>query len=1048
MRIALSCNPLGKANLEKKNMTSAQEKAFAATGCDVRFDNLTRQLFATDASIYQIEPIGVAFPRSAQQASAVIRAAADGNISITPRGAGTSLVGNAIGEGLIVDFSRYNRQITDLDLEKRTVRAGAGVVLDQLNAFLKPHGFCFGPDVATSSRATLGGMIANNSSGAHVPVYGTTADHVVSTEIILVDGRILKIGPAHNSLGAEREKIDKLIRTCVAEISERMPPGLLKRWPGYGLERFLRAPDNLNEILAGSEGTLAAIFSAELKISLLPREKGLGLIFFASVDEAMQATVELLDLKPAAIEHIDRPLLDQTKSQLHFQAARDLLELDSEPCESILLVEFYDLGSAATYRRFESADVSAHSKFSNIAERLALLQSRRLGLRTKILTDPHEMDLVWSVRKAGLSLLTGCIGAAKPVAFIEDAAVRPAQLPEYVRGLQSIMKPLGLEASYYGHAASGLLHVRPVLDLHSAADLKKFRQVADQTSALVRQFKGSLSAEHGVGTARTEYMREQLGDELLGVMREIKRAFDPKNIFNPGKIFEVGSAQRVETNRIDNHLRENFTKPLELSFTPRLAFAFKDRSFIGNLEQCNGCGGCRKDTPIMCPTFIATGEEIMSTRGRANIIRAALEMRFGVRSRRRGIAAFKSADTSAHSKDPLRSAELDAALSNCLSCKGCTPECPSNVNLALLKAEMLYARHQRDGLPLRERIFSSVDLLGRLGCAMPSFANAIVDLAPMRAIMEKTLGISAKRSLPHYTSERFDRWFQERSSVAALYERRTNNATVADRRYRRGRVILWDDTFVRYHEPHIGIAAVKVLETLGFEVSLVKNRKCCGRPAFSQGNLDAAARVGKHNVDLLNSAGSQQSTNPPSPSYGAASNSQLSAPPILFLEPSCWSMFVDDYRELKIDNAEQVAARCFLFEKFIDDLLDREPGALQFKDRPASSGQDQQVNVAIHPHCHAKSLMDPAFMARLVERLPGRKAQLLDTGCCGMAGAFGALAEKYELSVQVAADLLDKIDKQHPDIVVASGTSCRHQISDLTNVHPKHMAELIADALL
>jgi FAD/FMN-containing dehydrogenase/Fe-S oxidoreductase len=1027
-------------------VTSAQREVFAATGCDVRFDNLTRQLFAIDASIYQIEPIGVAFPRRASQASAVIKVAADENISVTPRGAGTSLVGNAIGEGLIVDFSRYNRQISDLDLERRTVRVGAGVVLDQLNAFLKPHGFCFGPDVATSSRATLGGMIANNSSGAHVPVYGTTADHIVSTEIVLVDGRILNVGPGFDSLNAERDKIDNLIRACTGEMAERMPPGLLKRWPGYGIERFSRAPNNLNEILAGSEGTLAAIFSAELKISPLPREKGLGLIFFESVGDAMQATVELLDLKPAAIEHIDRPLLDQTKSQLHFQAARDLLELDSDPCESILLVEFYDLGSAVPPtrdRRFESADVSAHSKFSNVAERLALLQSRRFGLRTKILTDPHEMNLVWSVRKAGLSLLTGCVGAAKPVAFIEDAAVRPAQLPAYVAGLKSIMKPLGLDASYYGHAASGLLHVRPVLDLHSAADLKKFRQVADQTSTLVRQFKGSLSAEHGVGTARTEYMLEQLGDELLGVMREIKRAFDPKNIFNPGKIFEVGSArcadqtpQRGVPTRIDNHLRENFTKPLELPFAPRLAFAFKDRSFIGNLEQCNGCGGCRKDTPIMCPTFIATGEEIMSTRGRANIIRAALGMRFGVRSRRRGIAAFKSADMSAHSKDPLRSAELDAALSNCLSCKGCTPECPSNVNLALLKAEMLYARHQRDGLPLRERIFSSVDLLGRLGCAMPRLANAIVDLAPVRAIMEKTLGISAKRSLPHYSTERFDRWFERHSS-----ERRTNNATVIDRRYSKGKVILWDDTFVRYHEPQIGIAAVKVLEALGFEVALVKKRQCCGRPAFSQGNLDAATRVGKHNVDLLNSAASQLST----------LNSQLSAPPILFLEPSCWSMFVEDYRELKIDNAEQVAARCFLFEKFIDDLLDREPDALQFKDRPASGAQDRQVNVAIHPHCHAKSLINPAFMARLVERLPGRKAQLLDTGCCGMAGAFGALAEKYALSVQVAADLLNKIDKEQPDVVVASGTSCRHQIADLIpqsrGTRPKHMAELLAEAI-
>src|SRR5438477_8693193 len=570
-------------------MTSAPERKIKQTGCDVRFDNLTRQLYATDASIYQIEPIGAAFPKSAQQAAAVIRAAADSGVSIIPRGAGTSLSGGAIGEGLIVDFSPHNRQIGKLDVEKRSVRVGAGVVLDQLNEFLRPHGFCFGPDVATSARATLAGMIANNSSGARCPIYGTTADHVLSLEIVMADGRIEKVGPMHKSLRAERAKIDKLIRAQSAEMADRWPPGLIKRWPGYGIERFLRAPDNLNEILAGSEGTLAAIFSAEVKISPLPREKGLGLIFFASVGEAMQATVELLDLKPAAIEHIDRPLFDQTKTQLLFQAARDLLELDSTPCESILIVEFY----------------------GDVAERLSILQSRKLGLRTKILTDSAQMNLVWSVRKSGLSLLTGGIGPAKPVAFIEDAAVRPAQLPEYVRGLQSIMKPLGLEASYYGHAASGLLHVRPVLDLHSGSDLKKFRQVADQTSALVRQFKGSLSAEHGVGIARTEYMREQLGGELLGVMREIKHAFDPKNIFNPGKIFEVGSArcagrtlQRGVPTRIDNHLRENFTRPLELPFQPVLAFAFKDRSFIENLEQCNGCAGCRKDTPIMCPTFI------------------------------------------------------------------------------------------------------------------------------------------------------------------------------------------------------------------------------------------------------------------------------------------------------------------------------------------------------------------------------------------------------------------------------------------------------------
>jgi FAD/FMN-containing dehydrogenase/Fe-S oxidoreductase len=948
-------------------MTSTQRSTLAAADCEIAFDDLTRKLYATDASLYQLEPAAVAFPRSAQQASSIIAAAVDANIPITPRGAGTSLSGGAIGDGLIVEFARYNRQITDLNLEARTVRTGAGVVLDQLNAFLKPHGFCFGPDVATSSRATIGGMIANDSSGARVPVYGTTADHVISQELVLADASVHQIGPAHKTLQVQRDVIANLIAAHAGEIAEWMPPGLEKRWSGYALARWLRDPGNLNNMLCGSEGTLAAIFSAELKIVPLPREKGLGLVFFASVAEAMQATVELLDLKASAIEHIDRPLFDQTKGQLNFEATRQLLELDTRPCESILIVEFYD----------------------DVAERLALLSAKRLGLRTTICTKPAEMNLVWAMRKAGLSLLTGRKGAAKPVAFIEDAAVRPADLPAYVAGLESIMRPLDLEVCYYGHAATGLLHVRPVLDLHTVGDLRKYRLVADQVSALVRQFKGSLAAEHGVGMARTEYMAEQVGDELLGVMRQIKQLFDPKNLLNPGKIFSDGRF------KIDNHLRVESETRLRLPFEPTLAFAFKDESFIGNLEQCNGCGGCRKDAPTMCPTFLATGEEYMSTRGRANAIRAALELRF--------------------QDDPLRSEELDAALSNCLSCKACTVECPSNVNLALLKAELNHARHQRDGLPLRERILSNVDLLGRLGCLMPALANASLDSPLIRRLMRKAFGLTDRRPLPHYTKQRFDRWFQK----VGTPRRGVRSAQRANPTHR-GDIILWDDTFVRYHEPHIGIAAVKVLEALGFNVSLVKGRKCCGRPAFSQGNLEAAADMGRHNLDLLRDSDTDT--------------------PILFLEPSCYSMFVEDYRELKLPVTETVAKRCHLFEQFVEELLEREPNALQFNDRPG--------HVAIHAHCHAKSIVKTGFMAKLAARLPGRTATLLDTGCCGMAGAFGAVVSKYDLSLKVAAPLVQQVSAQPPDsVIVASGTSCRHQLEHLTPIHPKHMAELLADAI-
>jgi FAD/FMN-containing dehydrogenase/Fe-S oxidoreductase len=932
------------------NFTPSQRAALEKVDCEIAFDNLTRQLYATDASIYQIEPAAVAFPRNAQQAAAAIRAAAAENVPLIPRGAGTGLVGGAIGDGLVIEFARFNREISGLDLERRTVRVGAGVVLDQLNKFLRPSGFCFGPDVATSSRATLGGMIANNSSGAHVPVYGCTADHVRSLEVVLADGRIETLA-AGRSFGLEKRVAD-----AAEEIRQRMPADLLKRWPGYGVDRFLREP-NASHLLAGSEGTLAAILSAELKIVPLPRRKSLGVVFFASVAEAMRATVELLDLAPAAIEHVDRVLFEQTRGQLNFKAARDLLELDAKPCEAILLVEFFD----------------------DAADSLEALAAKRLGLRTLLLRDAVSMNLVWNMRKAGLSILTGCKGDAKPVTAIEDTAVRPRQLPEYVAALSSLLEKRQLKACFYGHAAAGLLHVRPVLDLHDAGDLKKFRQVADEVSALVRQFKGSLAAEHGVGIARTEYMPEHLGPKLLALMQEIKNIFDPRGLFNPGKLLPDGRF------KIDASLRMGAGYKLPLPFTPVLSFAARDGSFTANLEQCNGCGGCRKETPTMCPTFVATGEEIMSTRGRANAIRAALESR--------GTA------------DPLLAAEMEKALSNCLSCKACTAECPSNVNLALLKAELLHARHQRYGLSWRERLFSSVDLLGRLGCLTPRLANGLLQSGPLRRLAESIFDISAQRPLPRYARQRFDHWFARRP------ERPPGG---------RGRVFLWDDTFARYHEPRIAQAAVAVLEAAGYSVALVKGRKCCGRPAFSQGCLDKAAALGRHNLGLLANEGGSE--------------------PILFLEPSCYSMFAEDYLELKLPGAAEVKARCFLFEEFVDDLLAREPGAIAFN--------TASEKMAIHAHCHAKSLLNTGFMKRVIERMPGRSAVLLETGCCGMAGAFGALADKYELSVKIAQPLLAQI-QTFPigTIVVASGTSCRHQLEHLGNTPPRHIAEVLAAGL-
>ena len=940
-------------------MPTQQLATLKAANCDVAVDNLTRQLYATDASLYQIEPLAVAFPRNAVQASDIIQAAAQVGVSVTPRGAGTGLAGGAIGEGLVIDFARHNRQIWDFNKERRTVRVGAGVVLDHLNQYLHPLGFCFGPDVATSSRATLGGMIANDSSGAYTPVYGTTGLHVNELEIVLADGEVVTVGPGHDTLPQQRAVLEDLVSFNSLTITGSFPDGLLKHWPGYGLARLARQPDNLLHLLAGSEGTLAAIISAELKVVPLPANRGVGLLFFASVSEAMQATVALLDLQPAAIEHIDRPLFDQTRGQREFQAVRDLLELDTRPCQAILIVEF----------------------FGDAEDRLAQLKKRSLGLRKLILQTPAEAGLVWAMRKAGLSLLTSCKGDAKPVAFIEDAAVRPQDLPAYVNSLQKLMRRLELEASYYGHAAAGLLHVRPVLDLHRAEDLRKYRQIADEVAALVKQFKGTLSGEHGVGMARTEYLPKQLGEEVYQLMRQIKQTFDPHNLFNPGKIISDGRY------KIDRNLRIGAGHPLKLPFQPHLAFAARDGSFTANLEQCNGCGGCLKATPVMCPTFIATGEEIMSTRGRANAIRAVLELR--------GI-----------DDDPLLSDELDAALSNCLSCKGCATECPSNVNLPLLKAELLHGRIRRHGPTLHERFFSSADRLGRIGCAMPTLANALLGLTPLGYLGSRLLGLTTRRPLPRFASQRFDDWFARRHSHAGKF---------------RGPVILWDDTFVRYHEPNIGMAAVRVLETAGYEVQLLAGRKCCGRPAFSQGNLDEAIELGRHNLDLLNQT--------------------PATTPIVFLEPSCYSMFLEDYRELKLPGLERIADRCFLFEEFMESLLQQAPNALQFHGR--------NERIVIHVHCHAKTLVDLNWMRRLPQRLPAREVYLLNTGCCGMAGGFGMLEAKYELSVKVAEPLIQQIkDQPFGTTVVASGASCRQQIKHLAHVRLRHMAEVLAEALI
>lgn len=939
-----------------------KSRLLADTQCDIRFDDLSCALYATDASIYQIRPFGVAFPKDAKEVSALVRASAAESLPLIPRGAGTGLAGGAIGQGLVMDLSLHHRAITDLNIDARTVRVGAGVVLDDLNTFLRPHGLAFGPDVATSSRATFGGMIGNNSSGARCPLYGTTIDHIRSTELVLPDGRIVDTGPDSPAVRELLARIMRRVEMQSPRIRERFHDRINKRWTGYGLDRLLRAPNDFTRLVGASEGTLGTIVSAELNLVPLPRAKALGLVFFASVTEAMQATVELMDLKPAAIEHIDDVLFNQTRGQLPFKAARALMALDELPCKSILIVEFYE----------ENADA--------VEAKLALLDQKRIGLRKLMCRKDADINHVWNMRKAGLSLLSGCKGRAKPVTGIEDAAVPVENLPGFVQGLYDIFKPLGLDGSFYGHAASGLLHVRPVIDLHTLDGLKLFRQVAEEFSALTRKYEGSLSAEHGVGICRSEFMLEQVGPDLLGLMREIKHIVDPKNVMNPGKIFPEPRY------RIDTNLRQAPDRPININFEPVLAFAARDESFVGNLEQCNGCGGCRKSVPTMCPTFVATGEDLMSTRGRANTIRAVLEGRVD------------------QSSPALNAPALHEALSSCLSCKACTTECPSNVNMALLKAELLHAAHRAHGTPLAARLVSRVDLLGRMGSLFPNLSNRVLAANAMRRVLEWTVGFARQRPLPPYAPQRFDTWF-------AKTHRAPDTAP-------RGRVVLWDDCFVRHNEPGIGQAAVRVLEAAGFEVVLPTDRACCGRPAFSTGCLDTAKAMGQRNLDR----------------FGFGDET------IVFLEPSCYSMFKEDYIELKLEGAQAMAKKVMLFEHFMEELLAREPEALAFGPGPG--------HAAIHAHCHTKALTGTAPLVQLARRVPGSEITLLNTGCCGMAGSFGAMKSKYELSLKVAEPLRSQVDALPEDAtVIASGTSCRHQLEHTTGRHALHMAEYLSAAL-
>ena len=839
---------------------------------EVRFDPMTRALYSTDASIYQVEPIGVVLPRSEEDVIAVVETAASHGVPVLPRGGGTSLAGQAVGRAVVLDFSKYMRRVIEIDADQEWVRTEPGIILDELNQQLAPHGVQFAPDPSTSNRGNVGGALGNNSCGAHSILWGKTVDNVAELQVVLSDGSRTKLGPL------TREQIDSRVRSerlegdiyrRLAKIGEADREEILARYPkiqrrvsGYNLDELI-GDDGFDSarFVVGSEGTLVTITQAKLKVVPLPRFKGLAVLHFRDVNESMEATVAALELEPAAVELVDEMIVKQAQSNLVYSRMMDFVE--GEP-GALLLAEFHG-----------DSEAEVESKLDGIEKRMA---AGGLGYAVRRLTDPAQQARVWAVRKAGLGLMMNVTGDAKPLPFVEDTAVAPEHLPEYVRRFDEIVRDHGTTAGYYGHASVGCLHIRPLIDLKRGEDIGRMESISAAVSDLVLEFGGAMSGEHGDGLVRSGWNEKMFGPRIYEAFRSVKAAFDPQGIMNPGKI--------VDSPPMTNNLRYTPDyRPLQL----RTGLGYSSEgSFAGAVEMCNGQGACRKVTSgTMCPSYMVTRDEEHSTRGRANALRAALSGALPV--------------------DSLTSRRLYDVLDLCLECKGCKAECPSNVDMAKLKYEFLDRYHKANGYPLRNRIFGSIAALGRAGSFMAPLSNWLLESDGGRDLLDRYAGIDRRRQLPSFSSQTFEQWFRARGEAS-------------EQEGARGTVVLLPDTFTNYNHPELGRAAVKVLERLGYSV-VVPKMVCCGRPMLSAGMIDKARANAAANVDAIH----------PYVQKGAR---------VAGLEPSCILTFRDEYLDLLEDDdrVSSIADASMLIEEIVAEAMGdgaelspvREPGRVLF----------------------------------------------------------------------------------------------------------------------
>ena len=942
---------------------------------DVQFDQTTRLLYSTDASNYQIEPIGVVFPRDADDVVAIHTLATQQGIPLLPRGAGSSLAGQTVGHALVMDLSRYMTRVVGINGDAKTVRVQPGMVLGHLNAQLAPLGLMVGPDPASGDRATVGGCLGNNATGMHSILYGMFGDHVPGVDVVLADGALVGFG-SDAATTARRSQLEGRVRDILLANTDEIRTRYPKTWrtvAGYALNRLDPNDLNLARLFVGSEGTLGTVVEAEIALVERPKHTRIVLLHYDDVREALESVPMILEVDPSAVELLDKMMLDMTRA--HPEYSHYLTFIEGDPA-IVLVVEFY--GEDETDLTAKVGRLKAH-----------IAQHGYHGA-TVIAESAREMGNVLKVRKAGLGLLMSMRGQLKPVPFIEDAAVPVEHLADYVSRVQQMVAENGAQMAVYAHASAGCLHIRPLLNLKTAHGLTQYRAIAESALSLAISFGGTTSGEHGEGLSRGEFSKRLFGPQLTEAFRQIKGAFDPQGLMNPGKVVDVGPMDDSDVLRYG----PNYVTPHALTET-RLHWDM-DGSYAAAVEMCNGAGVCRKEgSGVMCPSFMATRDETHSTRGRANILRLAMSGVLGT--------------------EGLADERVYEVLDLCLSCKACKAECPSLVDMARLKTEFTAAYYDRHGIPLRSWIFGHIHRLNQLGSLVPLVANAVLRSAAARWTFGR-MGVTTKRQFPLFARQRFSVWARKHQQVSK-----------SEKSLRKAPILI-SDTYTEYNYPYLGQAALRMAEAAGCDVEVWGPREidCCGRPLISKGLLDDARWLAVRNVKRM------------APAVARGERFML-------IEPSCAAAFRDEYPDLVPDelreDARRVANAVITVEEWLAEAADQ--GLLD-----ATLFEDSPCSIVLHGHCYQRALWGTGATHSALKLLPNCTVTELDDGCCGVAGSFGFETEHYDISVKIGEQrLLPAVRAAGEAIVVASGVSCREQIVHGTGRPALHPVEVLAARL-